>query len=121
MRLLTLAASSEARFCPAVKMGTVTCGEKLQTPVPPPNSFSNSALVDPTEAVIVMVGKNAARAAPMLALAALSVCSASKISGRCCSNSEGSPAGMSASRLVSLNARDGGRLVGIGWPISNTR
>ena len=42
-----------------------------------------------------MLGKNAARAAPMLALAARSACSAARTSGRRTSSSAGSPAGNS--------------------------
>ena len=49
----------------------------------------------PALAVSVMRGKNAARAAPMFALAAISACSAWRTSGRRSSTSDGRPTGSS--------------------------
>ena len=89
-----------AIFSPPVKIGTLICGAKVQVPVPAPRkSCENSELVVPTEHVSVILGKNAARAAPMLALAAFSVCSACRMSGRSCTSSDGNPAGMSSQKL----------------------
>jgi hypothetical protein len=60
----------------------------------------SAVLAVPTLPVSVMRGQKAARAAPMLALAAISNCSAWRTSGRCSSTSDGSPAGRSASVCV---------------------
>src|ERR1700686_5785024 len=99
MLLLTFAASRFARLWPPLKIGKVIWGEKLQTCVPEPKSPESWELVEPIEPVRVMVGKNAARAAPMFAFAAFNVCSASRMSGRHCTRSEGSPAGLLVTRL----------------------
>src|SRR5580692_5900402 len=53
--------------------------------------FDNAKLSKPPDAVKVMLGKNAARATLILALAAMSWASASRTSGRRSSNSEGRP------------------------------
>jgi len=58
-----------ARLLPASKMGSVICGANLQAVVLPPKSPFNSLLPSPAEETRVMRGKNAARAAPMLAFA----------------------------------------------------
>ncbi|MNJ52094.1 hypothetical protein D3C77_474140 [compost metagenome] len=79
-----------------------------------------SGLRVPALAVRLMLGKNAARAAPMLALAALSRCSASWMSGRRCSRSDGRPAGTSASRSLSSFCA-AGRLAGTPVPSSTVR
>ena len=62
------------------------------------NSPFRSSLAKPALPVSVMRGKKAARAAPMLALAAFNCRSARWISGRRSSSSDGRPAGKSASR-----------------------
>ena len=52
-----------------------------------------------------MLGKNAARAAPMSALAALSACSAARTSGRRTSSSAGRPAGKVFANVCASKAR----------------
>ena len=74
-------------------------GAKAQIPVPLLNRPLNSPEAVPTEPVRLMRGKKAARAAPILALACLSACSAARISGRLSNTSELKPAGS----LVILN------------------
>ncbi|MNZ21524.1 hypothetical protein D3C78_385980 [compost metagenome] len=78
-------------------MGRFIWGMKVQVPVPPSNSPLSWLLAVPAVAVSEMVGKKAARAAPILALAAFRLCSAASMSGRCCSRLEGAPTGMAAS------------------------
>ncbi|MCY1177583.1 hypothetical protein D9M73_178970 [compost metagenome] len=78
-----------------------------------------SGLIVPALAVRLMLGKNAARAAPMLALAAFSWCSASRMSGRRCSRSDGRPAGTSASRSA-FSSIPCGRSAGRPLPSSRT-
>ena len=80
---------------PASKIGRRICGTKLHAPEPPSNRPSSELLALPAVAVSVMRGKKAARAAPMLALAAISARSAWATSGRRASTSEGTPAGSS--------------------------
>ena len=68
-----------------------------------------------------MRGKKAARAAPMLALAAISCCSAWRMSGRRVSRSDGKPGRQlgedgAASAAVAAASRSAGR----GWPSSST-
>jgi len=75
-----------------LKIGRLICGWNSQLPEPASNSPDSSALRLPALAVRVMRGKNAARAAPMLALAAFSWCSAWSRSGRRWRISEGRPA-----------------------------
>ncbi|MNT54717.1 hypothetical protein D3C72_1918970 [compost metagenome] len=57
---------------PASKIGRSTLGVKFHAPLPLPNRSLSSALALPKAPVKVMRGKNAARAAPILALAACS-------------------------------------------------
>ena len=57
----------------------------------------------PAAPVSVTRGKNAARAAPMLAFAACSSRSARRMSGRSSSTSDGRPAGTSARRAARLD------------------
>ncbi len=78
-------------MAPAVKIGSVTCGAKFHARDPPPKRPVSSSLPVPTEETRVMRGKKAARAAPMLALAPLSSCSACRMSGRRSRTSEGRP------------------------------
>ncbi|MCY1457681.1 hypothetical protein D9M71_749980 [compost metagenome] len=96
------------------------CGWNSQVPEPPLNRPDRSGLRVPALAVRLMLGKNAARAAPMLALAALRLCSAWRMSGRRCSKSDGRPAGTSANRS-SFNGLAAGRLAGTPVPNSSTR
>ena len=65
-----------------------------------------------------MRGKNAARAAPMLALLAISNCSAWRTSGRRVRTSEGTPAGSSGNVADAVIGSPGGRSAGNGCPIS---
>ena len=73
------------------------------------NRPESSVLAMPTLPVSEMRGKKAARAAPMLALAAISCCSAWRMSGRCSSTSEGRPAGTRPASAPSAAARRAGR------------
>ena len=57
-----------------------------------------------------MLGKNAARAAPMLAFAARRACSALRMSGRCVSRSEGRPSGTCASSPSVLDVLGGRKI-----------
>jgi len=106
-------------------MGTVIRGKKLQAPEPAPKSPSNEALAVPADPVRLIVGKNAARAAPILAFAPRSVCSAARMSGRRASSSDGNPPGRSGgtipsgSVMASSNCRDSSGVSG--WPINSTR
>ena len=61
---------------PPLKIGRLSRGAKLQLLVPALNRLSRSLLADPAEPVRVIVGKKAARAAPILASAPRSICSA---------------------------------------------
>ena len=79
-------------LAPPVKSGATICGAKLQVPVPAPSRSESSVLTEPTPAVRVMRGKNAARAAPMLAFAERSWCSAARMSGRRSRTSDERPA-----------------------------
>ncbi|MCY1539549.1 hypothetical protein D9M68_751400 [compost metagenome] len=92
---------------PAVKIGRLICGWNNQLPEPPSNRPDSSLLMLPALAVRLILGKNAARAAPMLALADLSWCSAWSRSGRRCNRSDGKPAGTSASRSWSSTSPPG--------------
>ena len=94
---------------PPAKSGATICGVKLQVLVPDaeqPRELRAHACRAP--AVSVMRGKNAARAAPMLAFAALSWCSAPRMSGRLSRTSEGSPAA-TASRSATVPKPSGRR------------
>ena len=84
------------------------------------NRSDRSPLAVPTLPVSVMRGKKAARAAPMLALAAISCCSAWRTSGRRVSTSDGRPAGSSGRPAAPRAAQAGGRSAGSGWPTSST-
>ncbi len=83
-----------------MKIGRLTDGAKLQVLLPPLNKPDSAVLDEPELAVSEIVGKKAARAAPMSAFEPCSVCSAASTSGRCCSSVEGSPAGTSTSALA---------------------
>ncbi|GAO04428.1 hypothetical protein PSR1_03322 [Anaeromyxobacter sp. PSR-1] len=107
-------------FRPPVKMGRSMRGENAQVPEPAVNRFDSSVEAVPTEAVSEIDGKNAARAAPMLALAALSWCSAERMSGRRCRRSEGRPAGSSATGGCCSSGAAAGRSFGSGPPASST-
>ena len=78
----------------------------------------------PAVPVRLMVGKKAARAAPMLALAPLSWCSAARMSGRRASRSDGSPAGKAVGSMPSSSltawSSAADRSSGSGWPASST-
>ena len=76
------------------------------------NKFESSLLTLPALAVSEMRGKYAARAAPMLALAAISCCSAARTSGRRCSSSDGKPAGSVGERRHLVERGSAGRQVG---------
>ncbi|MNE61945.1 hypothetical protein D3C80_1571950 [compost metagenome] len=119
MFFCTLDRSRLAFSAPALKIGRLICGWNSQVPEPPLNSPDRSLLSEPALAVRLMLGKNAARAAPMLALAAFNWCSAWRMSGRRCSRSDGRPAGTSASRLAS-RSRPCGRSLGRPVPSSRT-
>ncbi len=103
-----------------MKIGRLIDGWNSQVPLPPLNSPDSSVLALPARAVRPMLGKNAARAAPMSALAALSWCSAARMSGRRCSRSEGRPTGSSASCTCSSGAA-AGRSAGSALPSSSCR
>ena len=76
-------------------------GAKLQADEPEEKRPLNCSLDTPLPVFRLMRGKKAARAAPMLALAASSVCSAWRMSGRRASRSDGRPAGRGAMAGVS--------------------
>jgi hypothetical protein len=67
---------------PASKTGSSSDGRQVKPQEPFLNRPDSSLLAVPACAVREMRGKNAARAAPMLALAATSCCSAWRMSGR---------------------------------------
>ena len=117
----TLATRRLARSRPPSKIGTRTTGTKLQVCVPPPNRLERSSLAVPTAPVSVMEGKNAARAAPMLALAACRACSACSTSGRRSRTSEGRPAGSAPSPLTDSPEPVGSSAASIGAPTSTVR
>ncbi|MNT09121.1 hypothetical protein D3C72_1438900 [compost metagenome] len=96
-----------------MKIGRLICGENSHVPEPASNSPDSWRLAVPAEAVSEMLGKNAARAAPISALADSRRCSAARMSGRFWSRSEGKPAGTSATSLPSSGSpsgRSAGRL-----------
>ena len=72
----TWAASRLALLRPASKIGSSADGASEKPQAPLLNSPESSLLAVPTCAVSAMRGKKFARAAPMLALAAISCCSA---------------------------------------------
>ena len=100
MLKLTRAASRLAWLRPASKSGCSSCAVPVKANEPPLNRPERSPLAVPRLAVSVMRGKNAARAAPMLALLASSWRSAARMSGRRSSRSEGRPGGTSARDLL---------------------
>ncbi len=114
MSRLTRATSRLARLRPASKIGSRICGAKLQPKRLSPTSPSSSVLAMPMLPVSVMRGKNAARAAPMLALAARSCCSAWRMSGRRSSRSDGRPAAISGASVVAASGGPAGRSGGSG-------
>src|SRR3546814_14047694 len=67
---------------PKSKIGMVALGATVQVSLPPPKRFDRPILIVPATAVSDILGKKAARAAPMLALAARSRLSASAMSGQ---------------------------------------
>src|SRR3546814_7214589 len=67
---------------PKSKIGMVALGATVQVSLPPPKRFDRPRLIVPATAVSDILEKKAARAAPMLALAARSRLSASAVSGR---------------------------------------
>ena len=109
-----------ARSLPPSKIGTVIDGMKLHANEPPPKSAESAALSAPKLPVRLIVGKNAARAAPMLALAARKFASACMMSGRRVRRSEGTSAGISATRDCEFSGVAGGRSARSGWPSSST-
>src|SRR5260364_159162 len=116
----TRAASSCARCAPPLKIGSAMLGLKAHANAPALNSPESASLAIPYWPVKEMLGKNAARAAPICALAARSISSAAMMSGRRVSKSEGTPAGKSANIPCGSNAAAGGKLSGRGCPSSRT-
>ena len=96
-------------------------GVKDQMVEPPWKSPSSWALPVPPEPVRAMRGKKAARAAPMLALAALRACSAACTSGRSTSTSDGTSASQAAMMPVPSNGPAGGTSGGMAPPTSTCR
>ena len=81
-------------------MGKLMLGAMLQIELAPPLKISdNTELASPPVAVSDMVGKNAARAAPIFALADFKSCSADNTSGRTNNTSDDTPAGTSVTKL----------------------
>src|SRR2546427_263448 len=121
----TLAAARLAELRPASKMGRRADGARVKPQLPLLNRPDSSLLAVPNCPVSVMRGKKAARAAPMLALALISCCSAWRMSGRCVSRSEGRPAGTAGRSAVSrspwLEPRLASTSAGSAWPSKSTR
>ena len=69
-------AASVTSLRPASKIGKVTPGANYQPRESTSNQLLSAGLARPNIAVSEISGKNASRAAPMLALAAFSACSA---------------------------------------------
>ena len=82
------------------------------------NKPLSSLLALPALPVSVMRGKKAARAAPMLALAAMSCCSAARISGRTVSKSDGKPGRQFRSRDIAARVVLVSGPAGRVWPTS---
>lgn len=83
---------------------------KFHIALPALNRLESSLLLPESELVRVIDGKKAARAAPMLALAARRLCSASRISGRCSRIAEESDGGrVTPCRSMALLALSSGR------------
>ena len=74
-------------------MGISILGIKFHIPLLALNNEDRSLLAVDIPLVRLIDGKNAARAAPILALAAINACSASIISGRCNKICDDKPAG----------------------------
>jgi hypothetical protein len=110
-----------ARLRPASKIGCSSCAAPVKAQLPLLNRPDSSLLAVPKLAVSEIRGKNAARAAPMLALAAISCCSAARMSGRRIRSSDGRPAGTSIVNCPSSRGSGGGRSAGSGWPTSSCR
>ena len=119
----TRALSRLAWLRPASKMGSSSDGAMVKPQEPFLNRPDSSPLAVPACAVREMRGKNAARAAPMLALAPISCCSAWRMSGRRVSSSDGTPAGSGAIAGASASlppARLARTSWGSAWPSSRT-
>lgn len=97
-----------------MKIDSVICGAKLHAVALPLNSELSVVLYNPLDAVSEMLGKNAARAAPILAFAARRLCSAAMMSGRLVRRSDGIPGGSAAIRCWSSSPRPGTRSGGMG-------
>ena len=80
---------------PPWKIGTVIDGVNAHAAEPALNNPLRDALAVPALPVKLIVGKNAARAAPMLAFSERRTASACRMSGRRVSRSDGDPAGTS--------------------------
>ena len=120
MSRVTWATCRLARWPPASKIGSAMPGTKLQAPEPALNRAPRSLLAAPADAVSEMLGKKAARAAPMLAWAACSWRSACSTSGRRCSTCDGTPAGSSLRTCVSsAGAPFGSSSSGTGAPTTS--
>src|SRR5437868_15541097 len=94
----------------------VICGEKLQVCEGPVNKSPRFAEAVPAEPVNKIRGKNAARAAPMSAFAALRVCSAAKMSGLRCKTSDGTSAGTRFNKCCCPKGFPVGKSFGKGAP-----
>ena len=111
------AESSPAWLRPASKIGSRAWGARVQPQEPSLNRPESALLAVPALAVRAMRGKKAARAAPMLALAAISNCSAWRTSARCASRSDGRPSGTGANS-GSLPPWLSRSSAGKGWPVN---
>jgi hypothetical protein len=116
-----LALSRLATLAPPAKIGRLMRGAKLQAPLPLSNRLLRLLLATPVEAVRLMLGKKAARAAPILALAPASWCSAASTSGRRVSTSDGRPAGRSRRIWAVTRPPAGSRSAGTSAPTTSRR
>src|SRR5258705_10256963 len=89
---------------PWVKIGIETPAKACHTLVPDPNHFDQSVLWLPYCPVIVKVGRKPACATPIRAVAARSVASALRTSGRLASSADGTPAGAGVRPALSVSA-----------------
>ena len=89
-------------------------GAKVHVRLLPRNKPLNSVEPMPMVLVKLILGKNAARAAPILALACFKACSAARISGRLSKTSELKPAGSLLTLNCLLKAKPLGKSVGMG-------
>ena len=108
-----------AALRPASNNGISTCGANVHAQVPALKSPLSSVLALPRLPVSEIFGKNAARAAAMLASAASSCCSAWRTSGRRTNTSEGRPAGSAGSPEAWASGRPCGRSAGGSVPMSS--